>query len=580
VSILKLPERRKRTATYLLLFIAVVLVAAFFYERGARVRLIPESIPTDLIHLLGYAAASFLRMTAAYAGSFVFAVVFGYLAATSPRRERFMIPLLDILQSVPVLGFFPAAVYFFVRVSGGTRPGVEAAAVFLIFTSQAWNMAFGVYEAITTIPADAKEVVASFGCGRWKTFLRLLFPSAVPKLIYNSILSWAGGWYFLIACEIIAIGPVRYRLPGLGSYLIRVTEEGNLPGAFLGLGLLTAIVVAMDLLLWRPLSVWGQKFRYEFTAEVAEPERGLPRVFAGGAAVAQAVRRTTRPLRHWLHVRRRLLARRLRRWGAGLARAPFLPRALGTARGVLFWVAAAAGLYGGGRALLILLHSLAPPWPAEAGQIPLYLVFSMLRLLAAYALSLAWTVPLALWVSESPKLARVVTPLAEIGASLPATALFPLIVVLVIDTTGGMNLASILLVITGMQWYLLFNLIAGVRNIPGELKEAARGFGLSRWMTWRKLVLPALLPSLITGSITAWGGGWNALIVSEYLVYKERVYSVRGIGSLLDRATYLTGDRQLILLTLVSMTATIVLLNRLVWRRAYALASDRYKIEN
>ena len=239
----------------------------------------------------------------------------------------------------------------------------------------------------------------------------------------------------------------------------------------------------------------------------------------------------------------------------------------------------ALGVYAGGRALLILLHSLAPPWPEQAYHIPLYLLFSMLRLLAAYALSLIWTVPLALWVGESPRVARVVTPLAEIGASLPATALFPLIVVGVIRFAGGMNLASVLLVITGMQWYLLFNLIAGVRSIPGELKEAARALGLSRWMTWKRLVLPAILPSLITGSITAWGGGWNALIVSEYLVYREKVYSVRGIGSLLDNATYVSGDRQLILLTLVSLTATIVLLNRFIWRRAYALASDRYRIE-
>jgi NitT/TauT family transport system permease protein len=573
-------EARKRTWIYLLLFLAVVLVAAFFYERGARVRLVPENIPTDLASLLGYALASFLRMLAAYLFSLLFAVVFGTLAATSPKREKVMIPLLDILQSVPVLGFFPAAVYFFVRLAQGTRPGVEAAAVFLIFTSQAWNMAFGVYEGIKTIPADAKEAVCCYGCGRWRTFLRLHLPSSVPKLVYNSILSWAGGWYFLIACEIIAIGPVRYRLPGLGSYLIRATEEGNMPGAFAGLAVLTAIIVAMDLLLWRPLSVWAQKFRYEFTAEAAEPDRNLPLVFSGGAAVVRGVRRLTRPFRRWATLQRHLWSRRIRRWASVLSRSRFLPRALGTARGILFWGALAVGTYGGVRALLVLIRSLAPPWPEEAYQIPAYLGFSFLRLLAAYGLSLAWTVPLALWVAESPRVARVVTPLAEIGASLPATALFPLIVVLVIQTSGGMNLASVLLVLTGMQWYLLFNLIAGVRNIPGELKEATRALGLSRWMTWRKLVLPALLPSLITGSITAWGGGWNALIVSEYLVYKEKIYSVRGIGSLLDRATYVSGDRQLILLTLVSLTATIVLLNRFIWRRAYALASDRYKIDS
>jgi len=572
-------ERRKRNLTYLLLFTAVILVSAFLYGRGTRVHLVPEVIPTDLLHLAGYAVASFLRMLAAYVCSFFFAVIFGYLAATSPKRERVLIPLLDILQSVPGLGFFPAAVYFFVRMAHGTRPGVEMAAIFLIFTSQAWNMAFGVYEGITTIPGDAKEVVTSFGCGRWKSFLRLLFPSALPKLVYNSILSWAGGWYFLIACEIIALGPVRYRLPGLGSYLIRTTEEGNLTGTFAGLAVLTLIIVAMDLLIWRPLSVWTQKFRYEFTAETAEPDRNLPLVFAGGAAVVRGVRWITKPLRRWLRIRRRWVARRMRQWAAALAQTHFLPRALSAARGFLFWVLMGLAAYGGARACLVLLRSLAPPWPAETRQIPLYFAFSFLRLLAAYALSLAWTVPLALWVGESPGLARVVTPLAEIGASLPATALFPLIVVLAIRTAVGMNLASVLLVLTGMQWYLLFNLIAGVRSIPGELKEAARAMGLSRWMTWRKLVLPALLPSLITGSVTAWGGGWNSLIVSEYLVYKERIYSVRGIGSLLDRATYVSGDRQLILLTLLTLIGAIMLLNRLVWRRAYALATDRYKIE-
>ncbi len=572
-------EARRRNLISLLRFAAVVLVAAFFYERGARVRLIPETIPTDLLSLALYALASFLRMLAAYIFSFFFAVIFGTLAATSPKRERFMIPLLDILQSVPVLGFFPAAVYFFVRLAQGTRPGVEAAAVFLIFTSQAWNMAFGVYEGITTIPADAREAVACYGCGRWRTFLRLLLPSAVPKLVYNSILSWAGGWYFLIACEIIAIGPVRYRLPGLGSYLIRVTEEGDFGGAFSGLAVLTAIIVAMDLLLWRPLSVWAQKFRYEFTAETAEPDRSLPLVFAGGAAVWRVVRRVSRPFRRWVLLQRRRWSRKIRRWAGALSRSRFLPRALGAARGVLLWAVILFAAYAGVRALLVLFRSLSPPWPAEAFEIPSSLGFSLLRLLAAYLISLAWTIPLALWVGESQKLARVVTPLAEIAASLPATALFPLIVVLVIRTSGGMNLASVLLVLTGMQWYLLFNLIAGVRNIPSELKEAARALGLSRWMTWRKLVLPALLPSIITGSVTAWGGGWNSLIVSEYLVYKEKVYSVRGIGSLLDRATYVSGDRQLILLTLVSLTSTIVILNRFVWRRAYALASDRYKIE-
>ena len=572
-------EKRKRNLVYLLLFLGLVLLSAFLYERGARVRLIPEAIATDFLHLPAYAAASFLRMLAAYVLSLFFAVVCGYLAATAPKWERILLPFLDIMQSVPVLGFFPAAVYFFVSMTHGTRPGVEMAAVFLIFTCQAWNMAFGVYEGITTIPADSRDVVTSFGCGRWRTFLRLLLPSAVPKLIYNSILSWSSGWYFLIACEIISLGPARYRLPGLGSYLIGTTEEGNLAGTFAGLAFLTLIVLAMDFLIWGPLSAWAGKFRYEFATEAPHQETRLPLVFVGGAAVARGFRRVAGPLVRRLRIRFRRAARWMKRRAHALGRTLFSPRALGAARSLFLWVGVAAAVFVGARCCLALARGLALPWPDEARRIPLYLGLSFLRLTLAYLISVAWTMPLALWVGENPRVARIVTPLAEIGASLPATALFPLIVVIVIRTAGGMNLASVLLALTGMQWYLLFNLIAGVRCIPADLREAVRSLGLSRWMVWRKVDLPALVPSLITGSLTAWGGGWNSLIVSEYLVYKGKVYSVPGIGSLLDRATYGAGDRQLILLTLISLIGTIIVLNRFVWHRVYVLATDRYKIE-
>ena len=572
-------ETRRRKLIYLLLFAGVVLLAAFFYELGARVRLVPVAIGTDFLHLIGYTALSFFRMLAAYLLSLLFAVACGTLATTGPDRERIILPFLDIMQSVPVLGFFPAAVYFFVRLFHGTRIGVELAAVFLIFTCQAWNMAFGVYEGITTIPADAREVVTSFGCGKWRTFLRLLLPSAVPKLVYNSIVSWSNGWYFLIACEIIVLGPARYRLPGLGSYLIRTTEEGNLAGTFAGLALLTAVVLTMDILIWGPLSAWAGKFRYEFAAESSQAEARLPLVFVGGAAVARWMRRVTRPLVPAARRRARRAARWIRARGGALARRVFSRRALNATRRSLVWIGLGLGALVTIRALIALARGLALPWPDEAAHIPLYLLYSFLRLALAYVVSLAWTLPLALWVGESPRVARVVTPLAEIGASLPATALFPLIVVVVIRTSGGMYLASVLLALTGMQWYLLFNLIAGVRAIPAELREAARALGLGRWMTWRKVDLPALLPSLITGSLTAWGGGWNSLIVSEYLVYKETTYSVPGIGSLLDYATYVSGDRQMILLTLIALIGTILLLNRLVWRPLYVLAADRYRIE-
>ena len=229
--------------------------------------------------------------------------------------------------------------------------------------------------------------------------------------------------------------------------------------------------------------------------------------------------------------------------------------------------------------VIALVRTLLQPWPAEVKEIPLATGASLLRIIAAYLLSLAWTIPCAIAASESQSFARRLAPIAEIVGSMPATALFPLIVLFVIRVTGGMNLASVLLILTGMQWYLLFNLLAGVSQIPADLKEAARSFGLSRFATWRTLTLPAVIPSLLTGSITAWGGGWNALILSEYFVFRNQTYRVFGLGAMLDDATYQTGNGLMILLTLLSMVGVVILLNRLVWRRLYNFATERYRMD-
>jgi NitT/TauT family transport system permease protein len=229
--------------------------------------------------------------------------------------------------------------------------------------------------------------------------------------------------------------------------------------------------------------------------------------------------------------------------------------------------------------LVALIHTLFEPWPAVARQIPGATLVSMLRMIAAYLISLAWTLPCAIAASENQRFARRLAPIAEIVGSIPATALFPLIVLFVIHVTGGMNLASILLILTGMQWYLLFNLLAGASQVPADLREAARSFGLSRVATWRKLTFPAMVPSLLTGSITAWGGGWNALILSEYFVYRSHIYQVFGLGALLDDATYRTGSGVMILLTLLSMVLVVIMLNRLFWRPLYDMATERYRID-
>lgn len=557
-------------------FIALAaIMALFFAYRSHALHLIPRKVPVSAAHLPYYAFCSFYRMLAAYIIALIFSIIYGMAAARSRVYERILIPAIDIAQSVPVVGFFPAAVYFFVALAHGSRLGVEMAAIFLIFTSQAWNMALGVYEAIKTIPEDSRVALDTFGARGWLKFKRLLLPASVPKLVYNSILSWVAGWYFLIACEIITVGPASYRLPGLGSFLWEAAEDGRNVDLVAGLLVLLAIIVAMDIVVWQPLSTWAEKFKYEFAASSgAAQSLGMFNALAGiGPAVTRTLRAILRPPY-------RLYLAAIAAIPSGPQLTPEQSKRVGQiVRTLIVTAILIVAAWALVRGLIALARTLSQPWPADVKQIPEAIALSTIRMIVAYAISLGWTVPCALAASENPRFNRILSPIAEIVGSMPATALFPIIVVFVIEVTGGMNLASILLILTGMQWYLLFNLLAGINQVPEDLKEAARAFGLSRIARWRKLILPAVTPSLITGSITAWGGGWNALILSEYFVYKNHTYQVLGIGSLLDAATYKTGNGVMILLSLLSMIAVVLLLNRLMWRHLYNLATERYRLD-
>jgi NitT/TauT family transport system permease protein len=556
--------------------VLAAILALFFAYRRHGIPLPKPRLSVSLGHLPYYAFCSFYRMLAAYMVALIFSLIYGPMAASSRAAERVLLPAIDIAQSVPVVGFFPAAIYFFVAIAHGGRLGVELAAIFLIFTSMAWNMALGMYESVRTIPDDSREALGAFGASRWLKLRRLILPACVPKLVYNSILSWMAGWYFLIACEIITAGPAHsYQLPGLGSYLMSAADKGRSGEIVAGLLVLLAIIVLMDAIVWQPLSIWAEKFRYEFAA-TSEPMRSLGMLDAL-SALGPAITRI-------MHALLRPPFRSIRQ--AFSSTPPFNPAAHPRLVGAAYYscIAALTGLalllvYAVVDGMIALVRTLIEPWPAVSRLIPAATAFSVLRLLAAYLISLAWTVPCAIAASESQRFARRLTPIAEIIGSIPATALFPLIVVFVIRITGGMNLASILLILTGMQWYLLFNLLAGVSQIPADLKEAARAFGLSRLATWRKLTIPSMIPSLLTGSITAWGGGWNALILSEYFVYRGQTYRVFGLGALLDDATYQAGSGVMILLTLLSMVLVVIMLNRLVWRRFYDVATERYKID-
>jgi len=518
------------------------------------------------------------RMVVAYLLSLVFAIAYGHTAATNKRAAVVLLPLLDVLQSIPILGFFPAALVFFVATFHGHPIGIELAVVFLIFTSMSWNMAFGVYESLTTIPQDLEAAAASFGLTGWLRFRHLAFPAAIPKLVYNSILSWTNGWFFLVASEIFTAGGTEFQRPGLGAFIAIAGRNGDTASIAIGIGVLAAVVLALDIFLWRPLGAYSERFRMETVTG-----REIPRVPSPYERFRWLPRLPG--VRHWILARLQPIAAGYHRLSLRFERGySGHPKVIKDVRRidlalfiVVFVLVVSTGLIG-------LVQMFLRPLPPAAALLPSAALLSFSRLLLAYGVALAWTVPVAAFLGESQRASRYLTPVLELFASLPATALLPVIIgfALVVTTSFGSaaQLAAILIALFSMQWYLLFNLIAGVRSIPDDLKEAARSFGLRGRTYWRRLLLPAITPSLLTGSITAWGAGWNALIVSEYIQYANRPFEVPGLGSLLNHAVFdPVPDSEMLLLTILAMIVVVLAMNKLLWRPLYRRASHRFRLE-
>jgi len=504
-----------------------------------------------------YAASSFMRMSVAYFFSLCFALSFGYLAATNMGARKIMLPVLDILQSVPILGFFPAAVLFFISLIPG-RPGVEVAAVFLIFTSMAWNMAFGVYESLTTIPKELVEAANSFGIHGWQRLESLTLPACVPKLVYNSIVSWSVGWFFLVASEIISAGSDTYKLPGLGSFLIDTTYSGKIALMFVGLSALVIIILLLELFIWKPMQSWADKYSYEYAGDKRPGE------FIFSTRIIKYVFRFVFESFSGIMVSLYIIFHRHKAVKNILRIAGYL--ILISALAYIAYIFSAS------------VTKLFQNLPDEAYSIPLAIVYSFLRLSAAYMICMAWTIPAAYYIAKNKKASSYLMPVMEVMASIPAIALFPAMVVIFIKY-GNLEIAAIILILLGMQWYLLFNLIAGVKSIPKDMENVSAAFGIKGALYWKKVLLPAMFPSFVTGSITAWGGGWNTLIVAEYIVFKGQEYHLFGIGYLLDKATFQTPDSSMVLLSVLGMAATIIFLNRLIWQPLYRKALAKYKFE-
>ena len=515
-----------------------------------------------------YAGLSTLRMAIAYVLSLVFSVAYARIAAGSRTAERFMLPLLDILQSVPILSFMPGVVLGLAALFPGRTLDLELAAITLIFTSQAWNLAFSFHQSLLTIPRELSEAATVYRLGFWRRFTRLELPFGAISLIANSMMSWAGGWFFLMASEQFTLGSSNLRLPGVGSYLAAAADAGDTRALVLGLATLVTVIVLLDQLLWRPLVAWSDRFKLEQSGGDA-PQSRLLELLRGSALLEWVGARVTHPMARALdrklgaprgHDRRLRAARndpasRFVRW------APAVILLALVIWGTVATVRALAGLGWSDWGLIV----------ASAGA-------TFLRTTIALALAAAWTIPVGVAIGMNPRWARHAQPLVQITASVPATALFPVLLLALLALPGGLNFAAVALMLLGTQWYLLFNVIAGAMAIPSDLREVAATYRITGWRRWRTLILPAIFPYLVTGMITATGGAWNASIVSEYVTWRGQVLTAPGLGAEISSAAE-KANFPLLAAAVAVMSLLVVAWSRTVWHACYRLSEERFSLD-
>jgi NitT/TauT family transport system permease protein len=470
------------------------------------------------------------------------------------------------LQSIPVLSFLPGVMLAMIALFPSRQLGVELGAILLIFTGQVWNMAFSFYASLKSIPREMQEAARIYRFSWWQRFTEVELPFAAIGLVWNSMMSVAGGWFFLMACEMFPLGQRDFRLPGLGSYLQTAASAGDTQSILWGVGTMIAVIVLLDQFVWRPVIAWAEKFKVEQVESTNLPRSWVLNLLQHSSSLAYLRKKIWRPTReslmsHFAQVQVASSPKTGARWKTWAARIAGVP---------------AVGLIGYAVVRVVLL--MAGLTHSQAGQLALALGATFLRVNATLLIGAAWTIPAGVAIGFSPRLARVAQPLAQIAASVPATALFPVILLVLIRLGGGLGIGSIVLLLLGTQWYILFNVIAGAMAIPTDLKEACSVFGLKGWGRWRKLILPGIFPYLLTGLVTASGGAWNASILAEYIHFKGQIFSTIGLGAVISQASDDRNFRVLIASTIL-MSGVVVTVNRLVWRRLYALAETRYRLE-
>jgi NitT/TauT family transport system permease protein len=524
----------------------------------AEISLSPSALPRDALF-------SVLRIAIAYVISLGFSLVYGYIAAYNARAERYMLPLLDTLQSIPVLSFLPGVMTSMIALFPDRQLGVELGSILLIFTGQAWNMTFSFYSSLKSIPREMMEAAQVYHLSWWQRFRQLELPYAAMGLIWNSMMSVAGGWFFLMACEMFVLGNRDLRLPGLGSYLQTAASAGNTRAIVWGLAVMIGIIVAIDRLVWRPIIAWAEKFKFEQIEAVETPRSRVLDLLRRSRVLSLASRFLATPAREALDLH--------------FARERGRPRTAGKSRKWSSRLAAVVVLATLGHFIIRMLVTMASVTLPELRAIFRGAAATFLRVELVLVLAALWTIPVGTIIGLRPRLSAIAQPIAQIAASVPATALFPIILLMLIKAGGGLGIASIVLLLLGTQWYILFNVIAGAAAIPTDLKEVCNVYHLKTVERWRRLLLPGIFPYLITGLVTASGGAWNASIVAEYFHFRGQTMSTVGLGAVISQATDNGNFRVLLAATLV-MACMVVTINRLLWRRLYALAATRFKLES
>jgi NitT/TauT family transport system permease protein len=527
---------------------------------------VSAQVSTDPANLPYYALRSLLRMFIALGASVVFTLVYGTAAARSRRAGMVLIPILDILQSVPILGFLTITITFFVGLFPGSVVGLELVSIFAIFTSQAWNMTFSFYYSLISQPKELDEAARMFRMTKWQRFWKLDVPSSMIGLVWNGMMSFGGGWFFLVASEAISVGNHNYALPGIGSYVAAALAEGSVADVVIAIAVMVLLVVGVNTLFWRPLVAWAEKFRVE-TSSAADQPRSVTLGLLRRSDVPALLGRPFRPVLRGLDRVTRPF---------GLAEYPLQTdprrRQLGD---ILFFAAVTLVVaYGVWRALVYFERTVGFGTFATCFG---YGAVTMLRVVVLVAVATVVWVPIGVKIGMNNRLARFAQPVVQVLASFPAQLLFPFATLIFLETGLPLDVGSILLMALGAQWYILFNTIAGASAIPTDMREMTDQFRLPRNQRWREMILPAIFPSYVTGGITAAGGAWNASIVAEIVTFGHHRLVASGLGAYIAKASA-AGNFAEVMVGVIVMSFYVVVVNRLLWRRLYRLAETRYSM--